>query len=195
MVTKTKTGVIIGAFVIAIIAIGLLLTWRMVGHGFSTRDEPTQIETFLARRVRSLATPMAARDEKNPVMGSEEVLSEAMAHFADHCATCHANDGSGNTSIGKGLYPKPPDLRQAETQQLTDGEIFYIIENGVRFTGMPAFGGSGNEHQEDSWELVRFIRHLPQITDEEIAQMKELNPKTPAELKEEEEIQQVLEGG
>ena len=167
----------------------------LVRHGFSAREQPSAAETFIATRLRRLAIPSDARNAANPVSSSPEVLHEAMAHFADHCTTCHANDGSGNTLFGKGLYPKPPDLRQAETQKLTDGEIFYIIENGVRFTGMPAFGGSGNEHQEDSWELVRFIRHLPQITDEEIAQMKELNPKTPEDLKEEQEIQEFLEGG
>jgi mono/diheme cytochrome c family protein len=167
----------------------------LVRHGFSAREQPSAAETFIATRLRRLAIPSDARNAANPVSSSPEVLHEAMAHFAGHCATCHANDGSGNTLFGKGLYPKPPDLRQAETQKLTDGEIFYIIENGVRFTGMPAFGGSGNEHQEDSWELVRFIRHLPQITDEEIAQMKELNPKTPEDLKEEREIQEFLEGG
>jgi mono/diheme cytochrome c family protein len=167
----------------------------LVRHGFSAREQPSAAETFIATRLRRLAIPSDARNAANPVSSSPEVLHEAMAHFAGHCATCHANDGSGNTLFGKGLYPKPPDLRQAETQKLTDGEIFYIIENGVRFTGMPAFGGSGNENQEDSWELVRFIRHLPQITDEEIAQMKELNPKTPEDLKEEREIQEFLEGG
>ena len=176
---------------VGVVAGGLFI----VRHGFSAREQPSAAEAFIARHVRRLAIPSDARNAANPVSSSPEVLREAMAHFADHCATCHANDGGGNTLIGKGLYPKPPDMKQAETQQLTDGELFYIIENGVRFTGMPAFGGPGNEHQEDSWELVRFIRHLPQITDEEIAQMKELNPKTPADLKEEEEIQQFLEGG
>ena len=195
MVTKAKAGVIIGALVIAIIAVGLLLTWRMVGRGFSTRDEPTPIETFLARRVRSLATPRAARDEKNPVMGSEEVLSEAMAHFADHCATCHANDGSGDTAIGKGLYPKPPDLRKSDTQELSDGELYYIIHNGVRLTGMPAFGEEVSGKSDlDSWKLVHFIRHLPNITPEEVNKMESMNPKSPAELKEEEAIEKFLRG-
>jgi mono/diheme cytochrome c family protein len=116
-----------------------------------------------------------------------------MEHFADHCAFCHANDGSGNTDIGKGLYPKPPDMKQAATQDLSDGELFYIIQNGVRFTAMPGFATDGSQDQ-DSWKLVRFIRHLPMITDEELAQMKEMNPKTPADLKEEEEIKRFLEG-
>jgi mono/diheme cytochrome c family protein len=182
--------------VLLIVLVGVIAGgFFLVRHGFSARETPSAAEAFIARHVRRLAIPGDARNATNPVSSSPEVLHEAMAHFADHCATCHANDGSGKTAIGKGLYPKPPDMKQAETQRLTDGELFYIIENGVRFTGMPAFGGSGNEHQEDSWELVRFIRHLPQITDEEIAQMKELNPKTPADLKEEEEMQQFLEGG
>ena len=101
-----------------------------------------------------------------------------MAHFADHCAFCHANDGSGSSEIGRGLYPKPPDMRAAATQGLTDGELFYIIENGVRFTGMPAFG-TGKEDaagEKLAWQLVLFIRHLPRITDEEISRMKQLNP-------------------
>jgi mono/diheme cytochrome c family protein len=117
-----------------------------------------------------------------------------MEHFADHCATCHANDGSGNNAIGKGLYPKPPDMRQAATQNLSDGELYYIIHNGVRFTGMPAFGPPDGSEDVDSWKLVRFIRHLPQITDNELARMKEMNPKSPADLKEEEDIQRFLEG-
>src|SRR5207247_5574691 len=64
-----------------------------------------------------------------------------------------------------GLYPKPPDLRLPETQNLTDGELFWIIENGVRFTGMPAFSNSGGHGgMLDSWKLVHFIRHLPHLT-------------------------------
>jgi mono/diheme cytochrome c family protein len=54
-----------------------------------------------------------------------------MEHFADHCVTCHANDGSGDTSFGEGLYPEPPDKRKKETQNKSDGELYYRIENGI----------------------------------------------------------------
>jgi mono/diheme cytochrome c family protein len=91
--------------------------------------------------------------------------------FADHCATCHANDGSGRTMINSGLYPPAPDLRGRETQGLTDGEIFSIIKNGIRFTGMPGFGGG----DEENWKLVLFIRHLPKLSAEEIGMMEEIN--------------------
>jgi len=167
----------------------------MLSRGFSARDEPTMTEAFIARQLRHLAVPGAARQVTNPVAVSPAVLSEAMAHFADHCATCHGNDGSGNTIIGKGSYPKPPDMRKADTQKLSDGELYYIIRNGVRFTGMPAFGADNAGGQDDdSWKLVQFIRRLPQLTDEELTRMKEMNPKSPADLQEEDEIKRFLEG-
>jgi mono/diheme cytochrome c family protein len=165
----------------------------ILSRGISARAEPSAAEAFIARHLRRLAIPRAAREAMNPVPATPEVLMEAMEHFADHCAFCHANDGSGNTDIGKGLYPKPPDMKQAATQNLSDGELFYLIQNGVRFTGMPGFAVPDSSHDQDSWKLVRFIRHLPMITDEELAQMKEMNPKTPADLKEEEEIKRFLE--
>jgi mono/diheme cytochrome c family protein len=164
-------------------------------RGFSARTEPSRTEEFIARRLRMLATPRRVRELTNPVPGGPEVLSRAMAHFADHCASCHGNDGRGTTLIGRGLYPKPPDMTGPATQKLTDGEIYYIIENGIRFTGMPAFGEeAGNDNNQESWDLVHFIRHLPTMTPDEVAQMKEMNPKSPSELSKEEEIRKFLQG-
>jgi mono/diheme cytochrome c family protein len=186
--------VAIGVLIITIAVASAAALGYMLSRGFSARDEPSRAEAFLARRLRHVAVPRAARDLPNSISSSPEALLQAMEHFADHCAFCHGNDGSGNTPIGKGLYPKPPDMRQAGTQDLSDGELYYIIQNGVRFTGMPAFGESETANDPDSWKLVIFIRHLPQITDEELNRMKEMNPKTPADLREEEEIQRFLEG-
>lgn len=188
---KRTMKVILMLLLVAVVG-GALFVWLIIGRGFSAKDEPTFIEAFVARRVRKLATPRSERDAKNPVASSPEVLKEAMAHFADHCATCHANDGSGDTPIGKGLYPKPPDLRAAGTQDLTDGELFYIIHNGIRLTGMPAFGQS--DEDPDSWKLVHFIRHLPSITSDEVETMKEMNPRSPQELEQEETMRRFLAG-
>src|SRR5437899_131290 len=95
----------------------------VVRRGFSARNEPNAAETFLARQLRHIAVPRRARQMANPVAAGPEVLADAMAHFADHCAICHGNDGSGNALVGKGLYPKPPDMRQRDTQNLSDGEF------------------------------------------------------------------------
>jgi hypothetical protein len=95
--------------------------------------------------------------------------------------------------FGKGMYPKPPDLRLPATQTLSDGEIFWIIENGVRFTGMPAFGGE-HSSQEDSWKLVRFIRDLPKLTTDDRMDMERNNPKSPGDREEEKQEDDFLNG-
>jgi mono/diheme cytochrome c family protein len=180
---------------LVVLAVGLVVAAgvSILHNGLSARAIPTAMEAMLARNARHLAIPADARNEHNLVGPSEEALKEGRAHFADHCAACHGNDGSGDTMYGKGLYPKPPDLRLAETQKLSDGEIFWIIENGVRFTGMPAFGG-GHGSQEDSWKLVLFIRHLPQLTMDERVEMERENPKGPGDLDDEQEEKDFLRG-
>jgi len=123
-----------------------------------------------------------------------ELLKDARAHFADHCAICHSNDGSGQTPIGKNVYPKAPDLRLADSQSMSDGELFWVIHNGIRFTAMPAWGSGDPEKDLDSWKLVHFIRHLPRISQEELDEMKTLNPKTEKERLEEAAFDQFLQG-
>jgi cytochrome c len=143
------------------------------------------MEVLLARQIRHLAIPIEQRNAQNPVSLNPDVMKESLAHFADHCATCHANDGSGETPIGKNVYPKAPDLRLANTQSMSDGEIFWVIHNGIRFTAMPAWGEGNPAEDKDSWKLVHFIRHLPKLTPKELDQMKTLNPTTKKDLEEE----------
>lgn len=186
--------VVLGMLLFVVLA-GVAVFAYVRSSGLSARSEPSFIEAFFARRTRALAISKEARQAKNPVTSNAQVLSQAMAHFADHCAVCHANDGSGNAVVGKGLYPRPPDLRGDATQNLTDGEIYWVIHNGIRFTGMPAFGeGKPGIQDEDSWKLVHFIRHLPGITEQELETMKQFNPKSRAELDEEEQIRKFLAG-
>jgi mono/diheme cytochrome c family protein len=76
--------------------------WVTIRRGFSARDNPSTIETLIATTARQLAVPSQYRQFRNPLSSSSD-LHAGMEHFADHCATCHANDGSGDTSFGKGL--------------------------------------------------------------------------------------------
>jgi hypothetical protein len=153
------------------------------------------VEAALARRLRSWSLPAGAAQRRNPVTTSPEVLQEAARHFADHCASCHGNKGDGNTEIGQNLYPPAPDMRLQATQQLSDGELYYIIHNGIRWTGMPAWGEPGNDNDLDSWKLVIFIRHLPSLTADELHGMERFNPKSDADREEEKEEQEFLNGG
>ena len=177
---------------LALAGLGMALAAHFLHDGLSARATPTHLEAMAARRVRYMVMPESARQARNPLAGNLENLREARLHFADHCATCHANDGSGDTLLGKGMYPKPPDLRLQETQKLSDGELFWIIENGVRFTGMPGFGTPGAE--DDSWKLVLFIRHLPQLSAEERTEMEHYNPKGPEDRAEEQREEDFLNG-
>ncbi len=165
-----------GLTILVLATLGIVTLLR---GGISARAEPSAVEARIARKLRSWAIPAEARKATNPIPSSPRVLAAGLAHFADHCATCHANDGSGQTAIGRNLYPRAADMRRPETQTLTDGELFYIIENGVRLTGMAAWGGPGTA--EGSWHLVHFIRHLPKLKADEKEQMEALNPKSPDE--------------
>ena len=168
-----KAFVLLVVLVVVIAGIGL---WIVVSRGVSAKEEPGTAEQFVATRVRNMAIARQAKALTNPVQSSSDVIAQGRAHFADHCALCHANDGSGNTDIGGGMYPKPPDMRLAATQDLTDGELFYFIEYGIRFTGMPAWGDGSPKGEELGWKLVHFIRHLPQLTPDEVGEMEGLNP-------------------
>jgi mono/diheme cytochrome c family protein len=195
-----RRGTILILIGVVLAGMAVAMAASVLHSGLSAKATPTRLEAFVARKARHLAIPRNARLTQNPVLDSPEDQREAMLHFADHCAICHGNDGGGDTLIGNGLYPKPPDLRKPATQELSDGELFWIIENGVRFTGMPAFSGNadhdhgGGNHGsgQDSWKLVHFIRHLPHLTVAERLEMERYNPKGPKDRAEEQEDDKFL---
>jgi mono/diheme cytochrome c family protein len=188
MKLRTKASLILLPIVIGATGFGIVLVRR----GFSARDNPSAFEAFMAGAIRSLSIPAAAKKTANPFQATPDILTQAREHFADHCAACHANDGSGKTEIGQNLYPKAPDMRLAQTQNLTDGEIYYIIHNGVRLTGMPAWGEA--DRDPDSWKLALFIRHLPQLMPEEEKDMKRFNPTSEIDREEKQQEEQFLNG-
>jgi mono/diheme cytochrome c family protein len=183
-----------GVFSACAAALAVAAVFILNAHGFSASDRPGDLERWIARAARSAALPADARARTNPVPNTPEVMTEARAHWADHCAVCHANDGSGDTPMGKRSYPPAPDMRLPETQQMADGALFYCIQNGIRLSGMPAWAGASAHDEQDSWKLVRFIRHLPQLTVAEKKEMIKLNPKSPEDLKEEAEEEKFLQG-
>src|SRR4051794_14021146 len=133
----------------------LLVVMAIVGlsylriTGLRGQPSPGRLETFMAHTLREFAIPGAAKARTNPLPADENNVGAGMEHYAQYCAMCHGDDGSGQDApIGRGLYPKPPDLRASETQEMSDGALLWIIINGVRFTGMPAFG-TGHETPDE----------------------------------------------
>lgn len=165
------------------------------GMGISAIREPLPGEERIAKAAWRFLMPRDARSAGNPVANTPEALKAGLEHFADHCAVCHANDGSGDTVIGRRIYPPSPDLRGPRTQGLTDGELFYAIERGIPWTAMPAWSNGTPEGAESSWQLVRFIRHLPALTPEELSQMERFNPRSAADLERDRAVDEFLKGG
>jgi mono/diheme cytochrome c family protein len=190
--SKSTRYALLAAAILLVIA-GILFV-RLLRYGFSAHDEPTKAEVVLARALRHWAAPADLRDVKNPLSATPEVLADARAHFADHCASCHGNDGKGSTTLGRHLYPRAPDMTLKATQSLSDGELFATIENGIRLTGMPGWGDGTAESARGSWGLVHFIRNLSKLSEEDLQEMEKINPMTREQLEQMEEEEAFLEG-
>src|SRR5581483_3216092 len=156
--------------VFILITVVALCTAVLIRRGFRATSEPSSFEKLLARSVRNLTIPRHERNEKNPWPATSDNLKEAREHYIARCSICHGSDGQGQTQIGRSLYPRVPDLLSPQTQSLTDGEIHYIIQNGVQLTGMPAWNNPHQETEDDSWKLVLFIRNQQPLTLEEKSQ-------------------------
>lgn len=182
-----------GAFVVAgALVLGLALVTR--GAGFSVHRQAWPGEARAAGFVRAWLLPAAHRSAVNPLPRTAETLRAGLEHWADHCATCHGNDGSGQTPVGRNLFPRAPDMRGPATQSQSDGALFYAIEHGVPFTGMPGWSTGTASGERASWELVWFIRHLPDLTPAELTDMERLNPKSAADRERERQIEDFLKG-
>ena len=188
---RRRTKIAIGV-IVAIVVPGITMLLSMLRNGFSSMDDPSATEAFMANSMRRMAVPSDLKKAKNPLPLTPQILAQGRAHFADHCAICHGNDGKGKTTMGPRFYPHVPDMTRAETQSQSDGALFATIENGIRLTAMPAFGEGNAESAYGTWTLVHFIRHLPKITSEELAEMEKLNPKSPEEWQQMQEEQAFL---
>jgi mono/diheme cytochrome c family protein len=135
----------------------LILSYAFLSsEGLSARKKPNNFEYAIANFAMGLSIPAEAKKLKNPLTADTQVLMEARKHYKEHCAVCHAEDGAGKTTLAAGLSPEVPDLHADHIQKLTDGEMFYIIKNGVRFTGMPGWDLKDNHN----WSLVLLIRQF-----------------------------------
>ena len=181
--------------VIVVFLLPAVISIATRGMGLSARREAWSGEARFARLARTWTLPVEYRTMTNPVAPSSDALRAGMEHWADHCAVCHGNDGSGQVPVGRGLFPPAPDMRASATQGLSDGALFYAIEQGVPFTGMPAWSTGTVAGGRESWELVLFIRHLLRLTPAEIDAMEKLNPKSAADIEQERRIQEFLQGG
>ena len=130
-------------------------------QGCAAGKQPSQEETSLANAAKDVTIPLEAGKMKNPVPETDEVVSQGHEVFLGSCAQCHGADAHGDTNIGRNMYPPAMDLSSAHVQHWNDAELFWIIQNGVRLTGMPAWKSTISI--DDTWKLARFIHNLPHL--------------------------------
>src|SRR5256885_5989262 len=140
---------------LSIIAQALLLS------ACTANRSPSKIETALANMAKDVVIPIEAETLKNPFPQSEQVRRQGQQIYLQSCALCHGTDGHGRTEVGRGMYPPAMDLTSPHVQHWNDAELFWIIRNGVRMTGMPSWKSILSD--TDSWKLVRFIHDLPEL--------------------------------
>ena len=163
---KFLLGVVFGILLVAAGAAAIVYT-----GAFNTSAEvpPSRMERRLATLALNKSVAKRAPNRKNPLPATPENLRGGLAHFRENCVVCHGAPGVDPGEIGQGLNPGAPDLTLPRVQERTDGQLYWLVDEGIRMTGMPAFGPTHGENE--LWQIVAFLRHLPEITDEEKAQL------------------------
>ncbi len=157
-----KKFVIAGGGVLLLVAIAVAAVSQFT---LSALPEPGRTETLLATKAKHYLVRRSTREGIPPVPGDRQVgIKEGDRLFGTECGACHGASGHNPTDAGRWMYPRAADLTSRDVQAYSDQEVFWIIKNGIRLSGMPAFGRV--ESEEHIWNLVFYVRALPKATPE-----------------------------
>jgi mono/diheme cytochrome c family protein len=136
-------------------------------------DVPHWRLTFLLlEAVRDRSIAVHSEGIKVPSLNEEALVQKGFPHFHEMCRLCHGAPGYVREEFAEGLYPNPPYLGSHEVQRDNDDrELYWIVKNGLKMTGMPAFGKTHTEEQ--LWGIVAFVRRLPSLDPQTYKQMVE----------------------
>jgi len=153
-----RRGVAAAIALVLLLAAGYVF---IIWEGSSARGDAPALEMAVAQWLLYRTVPGHNRDTKNPLAVHVDAADIQAGHelYTKKCEICHAYNGSGKTEIGAGQYPRAPDLRQPTIQNMSDGEVFFHITNGIRHTGMPAW----ELPERQAWQLVLYLRNLPKV--------------------------------
>jgi mono/diheme cytochrome c family protein len=148
------------AAVVIVVLSGVAVIFAFTQFDLSALQEPGKAETFLATQAKRVLIYKSSRSGiPSPPNDLQASVEQGETLYGTDCAMCHGSDGHTLTDNGRWMYPRASDLTSPSVQQYSDPELFWIIKNGIRFSGMPGFGKV--ESEEHIWDLVRYIRTLP----------------------------------
>jgi mono/diheme cytochrome c family protein len=152
---KRSILVILVALALAVVVVIVGLTQIRL----DALQEPGHVETFLATRVKHLLVRRSSREGIPPAPTNLQAsIEEGDKLYAIDCSMCHGPDGHTPTDSGRWMYPRASDLTSSAVQRYSDSELFWIVKNGIRLSGMPAFARV--ESDEHIWNLVHYLRTL-----------------------------------
>src|SRR5438094_3451116 len=158
---KFFTGVIVTILVVLGIAGFIFATGRF---NVAATAPPDMIDK-VAPWALDKALERRSKDVTDPIAKDAGAISRGMTRYRENCLPCHGAPGIGPAEFHEGMNPSPPDIDAPALQHDTDAELFWVVKNGIRMTGMPAFGV--NHKDEEIRDIVAFVRHAPQLTDAE----------------------------
>lgn len=150
------------AVVIPVVII-IAIAYKVLYMDISALPEPGRVETTVATRAKDWYIRRAARHAvPMPPESSALMISTGETLFGMGCANCHGQDGRKPTPIGQSMYPRVLDLSSPAVQRMSDQELFWVIKNGIRLSGMPGFGRIQSDEQ--IWQLTYYVRSLDHHT-------------------------------
>lgn len=153
---KRKKALIGGTLVLALLVALVTIALRFE---LSALPEPGQFETAVATRAKRFLIGRASRQGVPPQPATSAAgLEEGKTRYGVECAACHGMDGHTLTDSGRWMYPRAADLTSPAVQEYSDQELFWVVKNGIRLSGMPAFGKV--ESEQRIWEIVQYVRSL-----------------------------------
>jgi mono/diheme cytochrome c family protein len=131
----------------------------LIGLTGCKADRPSRLETVVITSAKHHVF-IGNKKEKNPLPDTAQTQADGKEAFSHYCVACHGNDGQ-NTGVpfADHISPPIPSLASPEVQQYTDGQLKWILDNGIRPSGMP--GSKGTLSDDELWSIVTFLRHLP----------------------------------
>src|SRR5882724_1895874 len=122
-------------------------------------DKPGAAESKMANEVKHHIT-VGGKDVPNPIPATEANIADGKEHFGHHCGICHGLDGQATgVPFADKMSPPVPSLSSKDVQDYQDGQLKWIIENGISPSGMPAWKGTLDDGE--MWKVVTFLRRLP----------------------------------
>ena len=164
------------------LGLGFLVALAFLMPACTAHEKPWTVETAIANMAKDIVIPIEAERLRNPFHSDQQTLGRGQQVYLQSCAICHGSDGHGQTVLGQSMYPPVMDLTSPHVQHWNDSQMYWIIQNGVRLTGMASWKSAISAN--DTWKLVIFIRHLPELgaSEAKSAGKRETLAKTRAQL-------------